>query len=418
MTTHGPLSMRSRFLPLGLLAFALAACESAPTGPPQLLTGLPRPLSVAEATIVDANNAFAFRLLQEVATADSNVFLSPLSVSLALGMTMNGAAGTTLDGMKQALNFGTLSTAEINNGYRSLIALLRGLDRRTEVSIANSIWFGEGAPVRQSFLDATKDAFDAEIRAVALGDPATVGLINGWVSAKTRGRIPTIIESIKDDDVMFLINAIFFKGDWRHRFRVSDTEPRPFYGSTGTQMVPMMYRRGAVALGSGAYHTIGEMQYGNGAFAMTVLMPRADLPLDVHALTDSLTVERWAQWTEGMGEEANLDVYLPRLRLEYERSLARALRGLGMEEAFAPGVADFSGLFDSDQRPFISDVRHKTFVEVDEAGTTAAAATAVTMGVVSVPPSLRVDRPFIVVLRERFSGTILFIGKVVRIPTV
>jgi serine protease inhibitor len=408
--------MRSRYLPAALLGITLSACNADPTGPPPLLTELPRALSVAEATIIDANNAFAFRLLQEVATADSNVFLSPLSVSLALGMTMNGAAGTTLDGMKQALNFGPLTMPEINSGYRSLLTLLRGLDAGTQLSIANSIWFDAAFPARQSFLDATRDAFDAEVRAVALGNPATVGLINNWVRDATRGKIPTIIDAISPQDVMFLINAIFFKGDWRHRFRASDTESRPFYATDGMQMVPMMKRTGSVALGGGAYHTMGELQYGNGAFAMTVLMPRADVALDIHALTDSLTVGRWAQWTGGLSEQSNIDVFLPRLRLEYERSLSDDLSALGMAEAFQDGVADFSGLFAGDARPFISDVRHKTFVDVNEEGTTAAAATAVTIGVTSAPPSLRVDRPFIVVLRERLSGTILFVGKMVRIP--
>ena len=409
--------MRSRVLPVALLALTLSACSADPTGPPPLLTELPRALSVAEATIIDANNAFAFRLLQEVATADSNVFLSPLSVSLALGMTMNGAAGTTLDEMKQALNFGPLSMAEINSGYRSLLTLLRGLDSRTQLSIANSIWFDAAFPARQSFIDATRDAFNAEIRAVAFGNPATIGQINGWVNEATRGKIPTIIDAISPQDVMFLINAIFFKGDWRHSFRASETQPRPFYATDGSQMVPMMSRKGPVALGAGAYHTIGEMQYGNGAFAMTVLMPRRDVPLDVHALTDSLTVERWAQWTAGMTEQSNIDVLFPRLKLEYERSLVDELSVLGMQEAFQDGVANFSGLFDGGAQPFISDVRHKTFVEVNEQGTTAAAATAVTVGVTSAPPSFQVDRPFIVVLRERLSGTILFVGKIVRIPT-
>jgi serine protease inhibitor len=410
--------MRPRVVVAPLFALTLAACSAEPTAPaaPPLLTALPRALSVAEATIIDANNAFAFKLLQEIATADSNVFLSPLSVSLALGMTMNGAAGTTLDGMKEALNFGPLSTAEINSGYRSLLELLRSLDSRTQLNIANSIWFDASFPARQSFIDATRDAFNAEIRAVSFGNPATVGQINGWVSDATRGKIPTIIDAINPQDVMFLINAIFFKGDWRHSFRASDTRPREFYAADGTQMVPMMSRTGAVALGTGPYHRIGELQYGNGAFAMTVLMPRGDVPLDVHALTDSLTVERWGQWTAGMSEHSDIEVLLPKLRLEYKRSLVDDLSALGMQEAFDPVDADFSGLFDSPQQTFISDVVHKTFVEVNEQGTTAAAATAVTVGVTSAPPSFQVDRPFIVVLRERLSGTILFVGKVVRIP--
>lgn len=409
--------MRSRLLPAALLGLTLTACRVEPTGPPPLLTELPRALSIAEATIIDANNAFAFRLLQEVARGDSNVFLSPLSVSLALGMTMNGAAGTTLDEMKQALNFGPLTMAEINGGYRSLLTLLRGLDAGTQLNIANSIWFDAAYPARQSFLDATREAFNAEIRAVAFGDPGTVGGINDWVSDATRGKIPSIIDDIAANDVMFLLNAIFFKGDWRHRFRASDTESRPFYATDGMQMVPMMKRTGSVALGGGAYHTIGELQYGNGAFAMTVLMPREGAALNVHALADSLTAARWEEWTAGLSEQSGIDVFLPRLRLEYERSLVEALGALGMRDAFDRDAADLSGLFETAQRAFISDVYHKTFVEVDEQGTTAAAATAVTVGVTSAPPSLRVDRPFIVVLRERLSGTILFVGKVVRIPT-
>ncbi|HJR35990.1 MAG TPA: serpin family protein [Gemmatimonadales bacterium] len=402
------------------LLLSAAAC-SGPTeqsGPPPLLTGLPRSLSSAEQRIVSAGNQFAFDLFRAVQRAGpgENLFLSPTSASMALGMTLNGAAGTTLDSMRVALAMAGVPIEEINAGYRSLIDLLRGLDSRVEFAIANSIWARQGMPFAPAFLEAGKTTFDAEIRAMDFGAPATLTTINQWVSEQTRGKIPTILDRIEPDNVMFLINAIYFKGAWRLAFDPARTQQLPFHSADGTSRnVPTMRLdpeplRHASAEG----HEVVELLYGNGAFVMTLVLPAAGRSLT--ELTEGLDAARWAEWTGALAEH-KLGLALPRFKLEYKRELKDDLSALGMRVAFDPDRADFSGMLGGPVAGnlYISKVIQKTFVDVDEEGTTAAAATSVGISVTSAPLTIQFDRPFLFAIRERHSGTILFVGQVAKL---
>ncbi len=390
----------------------LAACQST-TGPIQPITDLPRPLTGAEQTLVSSSNAFAFNLMRAVNAneATGNVFVSPLSVSMALGMTMNGAAGSTFDEMREMLGFGGLSEAQINASYRSLIDLLLGLDRSTEIGVANSVWYRQGFPFEQSFITTVEDSFDAEVAALDFGDSGSVKTINDWVSRATNRRIDEIIKSISADDVMFLINAIYFKGQWVTRFDRARTRGDTFTGLDGAPIpVQMMNNDGNFRSRSTPAYTALELPYGNSAFTMTVVMPSAG-----QNINDYLTSLDQTAWNDIVSTmvEGNVMVSLPRFRLEYEKSLNGPLAALGMQTAFIPGGADFTRLSTAGKQLFISDVKHKTFVEVNEEGTEAAAVTSVGISVTSAPPSIRIDRPFIFAIRERFSGTILFAGKIV-----
>ncbi len=398
---------------------ALAACSitEPPEGPPQQLTGLPRSLTADEAAVSDAANHFAFTLLRRLSAHQpgANVFVSPLSVSMALGMAMNGASGTTLNQMRSTLGFGTKELASINAGYRGLIALEAGLDPSTTFEIANSVWHRNTFPFHQSFLDLLKTSFDADVRAAPFNS-STLTDVNAWVSAQTNDRIKTILDAISPEDVMFLINAIYFKGSWRDGFDPSSTRDATFTTLDGsTQTVKMMSRpstRGMIRLGVLNGTRVGELAYGNGAFVMTILVPEGQATVnDVAASLDTLA---WRGLVGSMSEQ-KADVQLPRLTMEYERELSDDLKALGMPVAFGSD-ANFSGMSPLGDDLFISFVKHKTFVKVDEVGTEAAAVTVVGIGVTSGPPALHVTRPFIFVIRERFSGTILFMGKIVRIP--
>lgn len=410
----------ARLLPLApLLAAACSGSTEESQGPPPLLTALPRNLSAAETRQLVAGNQFGFDLLREArrATPNDNLFLSPISISMALGMTLNGAAGTTLDAMRQALHLSDPSLEDINAGYRSLIDLLRGLDQHSKFQIANSIWADAGFPFLAPFLQTGRTAFDAEVRTLDLQAPATLGIINDWVKQKTGGKIPTILDQIKSDEVMFLINAIYFKGSWRVAFDPKDTHPAPFHAADGTlQTVPTMALDDrTLGYAWSAEHEIVELLYGNGAFAMTLVLPQAGKSLA--DLTAGLDAAQWSEWV-GSVREVKLGLRLPKFRLEYKRELPEDLSALGMGIAFDPGQADFTGMA-SVQPPdhlFITRVTHKTFVDVNEEGTEAAAATSVGFGVTSAPPTVSVDRPFLFAIRERLSGTILFLGQVTRIP--
>jgi serine protease inhibitor len=397
---------------LSLLLFT--ACKS-PFGNddlPPLLTQLPRQLSTAELRVIDASNAFAFDLLREVTRtlpADSNVFLSPLSASMALGMALNGANGETFDSMQAALRLTGMSEAEINQGYKDLIALLLGLDSSTEMRIANSMWGHQGFQILPGFIDAGKTFFDAETGTLDFASPTAVSTINDWVSRKTNGRIPTLLEQISREEVLFLINAIYFKGRWRDAFERDETRPAPFYAATGaTRTVQLMSQEDSLRYHESAEYQAVDLLYGNGAFAMTVLLPReGHTPAELLA---GLNAETWKDLA-GRFQIQDMQLGLPRFRLEYSRKLAEDLTTLGMGIAFDRTRADFYRIADvRPDRLFITRVDQKTFVDVNEEGTEAAAATAVGIGTTSAPPAMVVDRPFLFAIRERLSGTVVFLG--------
>lgn len=404
----------TRSLALAALLAAATACDPF-TGPGgdsgKPLKSLPRELSAAERSVLSGSNRFAFGLLREVARADtaSNVFVSPLSASMALGMAMNGARSGTLDEMRATLGFGELPPADVNASYRGLIDLLRGLDRGVEMRVANSVWARQGFPFHAEFMQTGKQYFDAEVSTLDFDDPGAPATINGWVSRSTGGKIRTIVDGpIPTDAVAYLINAIYFKGAWTHAFDRRRTRDAPFLRADGTQQtVKMMHGSGKVAHLSTPEIEAVDLPYGRGAFSMTVVLPRPGTRVD--DLVAGLNAERWQAWMEQLTER-QLDVYLPRFRLEYEKTLNHPLQGLGMRAAFQPHAADFSGM--SPRALYVSNVKQKTFVEVNEEGTEAAAATSVEMRAVSMPPFVMVNRPFLVVIRERLSGTILFIGKI------
>jgi serine protease inhibitor len=393
---------------------SLAACDlftgpgSEPLPP---LTNLPRALSAAEQEVISASNRFAFDLLRGVVERDTsaNIFLSPLSASMALGMTMNGAAGETFEGMRSALGFGTLERDAINASYRSLIDLLVDLDRGVEMKIANSIWVRRGFPLHEPFVQSSRTHFGAEVSELDFADPGAPGVINRWVDRNTEGKIKDIVENIDPDVMLYLINAIYFKGSWSSRFDRRATAEATFHRADGSrQNVRMMYLpQGKVRHLWSQEAEIVDLPYGREAFSMTLVLPGEGRT--VEDLVDSLDAESWDDWIDRLNA-AEVDVHLPRFRLEYETLLNGTLRALGMQTAFDPTGADFSGMSPLGGDLYISNVKQKTFVDVNEEGTEAAAATSVEMRVVSVGPTFRADRPFLVAIRERLSGTILFLG--------
>jgi serine protease inhibitor len=375
------------------------------------LTQLPRALTASEQEVIRASNRFAFELLREVEGRESepNAFLSPLSASMALGMTMNGARAETFTGMRGALGFGSLTQAEINASYRGLIDLLLGLDRGVDIRLANSIWVRQGFPLHEPFVQSSRRDFGAEVTALDFSSPGAPGTINRWVDRSTNGRIEGIVDRIDADVMLYLLNAVYFKGSWTTRFDRRRTHEAPFERADGTrQTVQMMHLSEAKV----RHHATREVEildlpYGRGAFSMTLVLP--DRTRSLRDLVGSLDEGTWNGWMAAL-QPRELDVLLPRFRLEYEKNLNESLKALGMETAFDPDRADFGGMSPLGEDLYISNVKQKTFVEVNEEGTEAAAVTSVEMKAVSAPPSFQVDRPFLVAIRERLSGTILFLG--------
>jgi serine protease inhibitor len=407
-----------------VLLFLSLACSD-PTGSrsspaPTRITALPRALTAGEQRIIEADNRLAIKLLNQVSvdTRDTlpNLFISPLSVAMALGMTYNGAAGTTEEAMRATLELDSMSLAEVNEANRSLIALLRGLDPQVRFQIANSIWYREEFAVEPAFLDATRTYFDARVEALDFHAPTAPRTINDWVNQQTNGLIPAIVpDPMPVDQLMYLINAIYFKGDWTQQFHKALTRPRPFRLSDGTSVdVPTMtYEdKGNVRLARTSAATVVDLPYGGEAFSMTIVLPGEGTT--VEELVGSLTLEQWSGWITNL-HSTRAELFLPKFKLENNFNLNATLAALGMGVAFTE-FADFTRMTPNGG-VLITDVLHRTYVDVDEEGTEAAAVTAVGMGVVCAcqPPPIRIDRPFLFALRENLSGTILFMG-VIRHP--
>lgn len=408
---------------VGIAVLAVAAACSdpnAPSGKTRPITALPRTLSSGELSVIGASNTFGFNLLRELerTRADSNIFMSPLSASMALGMTMNGAAGPTFDEMRGALGFGAAAASEINASYRSLIDLLRTLDAAVDFRIANSIWYRTGFPFESTFLDESRQYFDARVAALDFTSPTAAPTINDWVKSSTNGKIDRIVDGpIADDVVMYLINAIYFKGSWTTRFDKSATRTEPFNTVTGaTAPIAMMRRTDTVRVAETADAQIIDLPYGGGAFAMTIFLPRPGK--SIGAAISSLSADSWRTAVAGVAPRS-VELQMPKFTLRWEALLNDPLRALGMQRAFDGGAADFTRMSRAaGDRLYISKVKQKSFVDVYEEGTEAAAVTSVEVRVVCVcgPEVIRIDRPFVFAIRERLSGTILFLGKIVRPP--
>jgi len=403
-----------------ILIVALAACggnsPTTPTGATPALTALPRDLTSAERSVLGASNAFSFALWKRVnlAQKDSNVFVSPLSASFSLGMAMTGTANQTFDDMRAALQFGTASLADIDAGYKSLIALLTSLDKTVTMEIANSIWYRNTFPFNQSFLDDGTNYFGATIKPLDFANvDASLSAINGWVNTQTKGKIPTIVDKIEPENVMFLINAIYFKGSWRERFNPALTQDGTFHAVGGDQTVRLMNRHAKMLYAETATYQAVDLPYGDSAFTMTVVLPKTGTT--VESLAASLDAASWQTLTSSL-HTGDIDLVLPKVRMSWTRGLIPDLKGLGMLVPFADG-ADFTRMSTRGRELYISSVRQKTFVDINEEGTEAAAVTSTGISLTSAPITtvMRVDRPFVFVIRERLSGTVLFMGKVVRI---
>ena len=412
--------MRSIVRPLLAIAGAMLVvqCHEASLTAPRPITALPRTLSAAETGLISADNRFAFSLFGEIArqtSPDSNLFISPLSAAMALAMAYNGAAGATQAEMQQVLQLDGMTLDDVDQSYRSLIGLLRGLDPQVAFTIANSVWYDPNpvyAPT-PDYLATTRTYFDARVESLDFKSPSAAPTINAWVSDQTHGKIPTIVpDPIPPYAVAYLINAIYFKGSWTARFDKGLTRPGTFRLVNGAAAtVPMMKHGRTVPIGIASVNgvTVLDLPYGGEAFSMTIALPQDAAGID--SLVQGLTEERWRGWVAAL-DSGSSEVVMPKVTLTYGLTMNDVLRALGMPSAFCDAPhPDFTRLNPSGAL-CISDVRHKTFVDVNEEGTEAAAATSVEISFTSLAAPLQVDRPFVFAIRERLSGTILFLGRV------
>lgn len=373
-------------------------------------------LDLKSKELVAADNAFGLDLMKNINQTESENFtISPLSISLALAMTYNGAEGETKIAMEEALRVSNLTTEEINQSYQGLVQALLEADNKVTLGVAQSIWYRLGYNVLDDFKLINETYYDAEVNELDFGRDDAKDIMNAWIEDHTNHKIKNMIAAVNPSHVMFLINAIYFNGEWQRKFEQKDTQKQLFYtGENKTIEVDMMQKTDSSNYTSNELFSAIEMPYGRGNFNMVVLLPNTGVSCS--QVIDEFSPENWENWISSMNPVSEIDIKMPKFKDEYKIKLNDVLSAMGMEVAFKPS-ADFSGINGSGGI-WIDYVQHNTFIDVSEKGTEAAAATVVAIIEMAMPETLQfnVNRPFIYAITEKETGAILFIGKIVK-PT-
>ena len=365
--------------------------------------------------LVTANNAFAFRLLRQIAKEQpaANIFISPYGAATVLQMATAGAAGKTSAEMQQVLGTTNLSPAEMGGANQAVAQSLNTEDTNVILTTANAIWYRRGAPVKPDFMAFNRQYFGSTVDSLDFEDPHSVDIINQWASNQTHGKINQLANGPLDPDTeLFLANAVYFKGRWSDPFDVQATSDRPFHRRVGGDTkIPMMTKTKTFTYRHGAGYQAVRLPYLGENLGMYVFLP--DTNSSPEKLLRIMTGDTWQRITKPGFSEKEGTLMLPRFKLEYGVELKEPLQALGMKSAFDAAAADFSGIA---PQLYISAARQKTFVEVKEDGTEAAAVTGMSWGTagIEMPPpdpfQMIVDRPFLFLIADDQTGTILFTG--------
>jgi len=396
---------------------------SSPQAPtPSPVASLPplTPITATEAHVnhdqVLATNDMGLELLRQLGTAadpGTNLFISPVSVALALGMVANGASGETHAGILKAMHLEGWSEEAANQALAGLTQSLTSGDLGVELDVANSLWLREGLPFRRTFLETVQAYYGAQVSALDFAAPDAAETINAWVAAQTHERIQEIITPpIDANAILFLINAVYFKGDWQTPFDEALTEEQSFVRADGRAVqAPFMSRFGSFRYVDGGAYQAVRLPYAGDRLSMIVVLPARGTELD--AWVAELDATAWAALAASLAE-ADGTVALPRFTLAFESRLNDALARMGMADALDPTVARFDRIHELQQPTWIDEVRHKTFVEVNEQGTEAAAVTSVEVQALAAAPqepfSFVADHPFLFGIQDDQTGALLFAG--------
>jgi serine protease inhibitor len=407
--------MKSRLVLALLLVFfiVLAGCKESQPAITDPVNHNNPDLAKINAEVVQTNNTFGFQLFKTINTTsrDSNIFIAPLSVSIALGMAVNGADGTTRDEILSMLNLTDLPQEAVNETYQQLIKLLSNNEEKVLFEIANSIWYDQNRMVpEQTFLDINQKYFFADVLNINFSQADAVDIINGLISEHTNGKIENMLDRVPGNAVLYLINALYFYGQWLYTFDKDNTEEQDFYLLNGSKVTcPLMSQKSEYYYYANDRIQMIDMNYANANYSMTLVLPNYET--DINTVVDDISASEWNSWIDQMGKDS-VSVHLPKFKTEYKRLLNDDLMALGMHESFTP-AADFSGIA-KDRDIWISRVLHKALIEVNEQGSEAAAATIIEFLETSLPvhPEMFINRPFFFVIREHTTNTILFMGKI------
>lgn len=354
-------------------------------------------------------NAFGIAALQRLSAQSKteNVFISPVSIGVALAMTAEGARNATQRAMLHTLG---VSGEHLDAANAALITSLRN-NADASVGIANALWTRSDVKPSTQFVQLLAQRYGAKAQAVQFGNPSAADAINAWTKERTLGLIDRIVEQTTPADFVYLTNALAFKGTWTLQFKKSNTHPMPFTNADGTKStVQMMSQTGGFATYDGANFSALRIPYGKGGYAAYILLPSGH---DVDALIKTLGATTFDTIARG-AQQSPVAVSVPRFTAQYRASLVPLLRAMGMDIAFT-GSADFSGIHPPPPPLAITSVNHASYVRVDEEGTTAAAATSVGVSVLAIlrpGKTFVVDRPFVLALRDEHTGSLLFAGAI------
>ncbi len=394
-----------------ILALLLGACQNDSVSPASEEPVL-RELSVPESELVTSINTFAFDLIRDLAEhrPQDNVFLSPYSINLALSMTLNGAASTTLSSLHDGLEHEVISPREINKAYSELTPFLQQLDQQVDFTLATALWYDRQLHAQPLSEDILSAYYQAHVGDLAFGRRKSPAIINKWVKEQTDGRMDDFVAELDPNASMYVTSAVQFAGDWTVPFRNEDTTPGTFHLPDGTEITTdmMVAPRAQYRFFQDESKTILDIPYGNQQYSMTLLMSRhQDSLLN---LVHSLDATSFRSYLSQM-DTVNSSLYLPRFTIDYQASLKPTLSRLGMGVAFGDS-ANFNQLFVDPASPaHLSDVLHRAVITVNEAGTEAVTSTATQAQSISKTNSVHVDRSFLFFIRENHSGVIVFAGR-------
>lgn len=399
--------MKKIILSLMLLLAVMTACNEPVSAPVKKMN-----LTVSQQQLVGVSNQFTYDLFRQVA-GQGNCFISPLSASFALSMVANGAEGTTKEEMLKALGFDGKTLDELNEYHQKMMRDLPKLDKKTTVEIANAIFIQDSFPVHKSFVDVNKTWYLSEVSNLDFENDASgsASHINNWASKHTHGKVNKVVDarSLKDTK-MLLANALYFKGEWLDKFEKDMTIEESFTNADKTTAtVPLMHRQDRYMYGTNDVYRQLELPYNGGAYVMDVLLPQ-------EGKTVADICQALGHAAEPVLESHLMDVKMPRFKMEYERILNDDLKALGIRQAFDRVFAQLPGI--SSIPLCIDFVKQNTFVAVDESGTEAAAVTTISLIKCTavgpdeeMPIPFHVKESFVYRIRERETGTVLFIGE-------
>lgn len=370
-------------------------------------------LSLKSAEIIESNNEFGYGIFNQILSEeadDLNILVSPLSISQALSMALNGAKDQTFAEMQSVLGFEGFSLDETNKSNQEIVSSLLNHDPLVELNIANSIWYRNDFNAKQAFIENNSRYYLAETSKFDPANPVDAkNAMNKWVDKNTKGKIEKIIDNVNPDDVMFLINAVYFKADWKTQFKKSNTTTKSFTLDNGTSKeVETMIGEVQLSYYNDEKFSVIKLPYGSGKFNLLIYLPEEGYTTnDIAPLLESTNFKLLRE-----NPLSKRDIWLPKFEFRYEKPLNNALMQMGMKEAFDKYNANFSNI--SDLEIYISKVMHKAYIKTDEEGSEAAAVTSVTFEVTSVGPSevIKINRSFLFAIVEEDTESILFMGKV------